>query len=241
MRPKCESDVAEMSTKLSVVVPARSEEQDIERSLRSVLSQRGVDLQVIVVNDNSTDRTGEIIHGMADSDVRITVVDDPSLKTGWLGKPNAMQRGVMEASNDLILFCGADIIHSPTCFATGISQLEVSDLGIGLAAGDIRLFSIGLLQPLISVLCLARIRFLCEFKWRKAVCFPQIAIPMACVLARSFYEQTIRRTLIWRDREINLDQQIGSNSRMPPEQRTQFRDAGFRALGVRASALGNAC
>ena len=59
--------------KISVVIPARNEEHDIVASLRSVLNQQGVDLEVIVVNDHSTDRTGTLAEEIAHSNSRITV------------------------------------------------------------------------------------------------------------------------------------------------------------------------
>jgi glycosyltransferase involved in cell wall biosynthesis len=115
---------AEPAPRLSVVIPARNEELDIETALRSVLSQQGVNLQVIVVNDNSTDSTGEIVERLAKEDSRITLVDDPPLKAGWLGKPNAMNHGVVLATSDLILFTDADIIDEATSFFTGVSILK---------------------------------------------------------------------------------------------------------------------
>ena len=86
-----------------------------------MLDQRGVDLQVIVVNDHSTDETGEIVRRLAAEDERITIIENPQLDPGWLGKPNAMNHGVMVAMADLVLFTDADIVHAPTTFATGIS------------------------------------------------------------------------------------------------------------------------
>ncbi len=113
--------------KLSVVIPARNEEEDIEEALRSVLGQKGVELHVIVVNDHSTDRTGAILRRLAAEDSRITLVDNPPLPTGWLGKQNAMNHGVAVASrfaDELILFTDADVVHVPTSFATGVAVLN---------------------------------------------------------------------------------------------------------------------
>ena len=109
---------------ISVIIPARNEEQDIASSLRSVLNQEGVDLEVIVVNDHSTDRTGEIVDDIARSDSRIKVIHNPPLNQGWLGKCNAMQFGAAEATGDYLLFTDADIIHSPGCFATVLNVMH---------------------------------------------------------------------------------------------------------------------
>jgi glycosyltransferase involved in cell wall biosynthesis len=110
--------------KISVIIPARNEEQDIASSLRSVLNQEGVALEVIVVNDHSTDHTGEIIDDIARSDSRLKVLHNPPLTQGWLGKCNAMQHGAANATGNYLLFTDADIIHTPGCFATVLSVMQ---------------------------------------------------------------------------------------------------------------------
>jgi glycosyltransferase involved in cell wall biosynthesis len=124
VQPLKESEIDGVLAKLSVVIPARNEEEDIEEALRSVLGQKGVALQVVVVNDHSTDRTGEIVRRLADEDARITIVENPPLEPGWLGKPNAMHHGIAAATEELILFTDADVVHCPTSSATGISILR---------------------------------------------------------------------------------------------------------------------
>lgn len=115
--------------KISVIVPARNEEQDIASSLHSILNQKNVDLEIIVVNDHSDDRTGEIVDDLARSDARLKVLHNPPLKKGWLGKCNAMQYGAEEASGDYLLFSDADILHEPGCFVKviGVMQKEGYD------------------------------------------------------------------------------------------------------------------
>jgi chlorobactene glucosyltransferase len=124
VQPLKDSEIDGVLARLSVVIPARNEEEDIDEALRSVLGQKGVELQVVVVNDHSTDKTGEIVRRLADNDARITIVENPPLEHGWLGKPNAMNHGVAAATEDLILFTDADVVHCPTSFATGISILR---------------------------------------------------------------------------------------------------------------------
>ena len=126
--PLKESEIDGVLARLSVVIPARNEGEDIEEALRSVLGQKGVEFHVIVVNDHSTDRTGEILSRLAGEDSRITLVENPPLEPGWLGKPNAMNHGVAFASDELILFTDADVVHCPTSFATGIAFLQKQGL-----------------------------------------------------------------------------------------------------------------
>jgi len=112
------------SPTLSVIIPARDEEQDLERSLQSILSQEGVELEVIVVNDHSSDRTGSIADAIARADPRVSVIHDPELPPGWLGKCNAMQQAAARAKGELLLFSDADIIQEPRCLQITVTELE---------------------------------------------------------------------------------------------------------------------
>jgi Glycosyl transferase family 2 len=114
--------------RISVIVPARNEEQDLGEALASVLSQQGVEIEVIVVNDHSTDRTGAIADSFAVADARLKVIHDPELPPGWLGKCNAMQKAVVVASGDVLLFTDADIMHGPRCFVTALAEMEQHSL-----------------------------------------------------------------------------------------------------------------
>ncbi|MGO9467954.1 MAG: glycosyltransferase, partial [Isosphaeraceae bacterium] len=109
---------------LTVIIPARDEEQDLEQALRSVLSQEEIELRVIVVNDHSSDRTGAIADAMAAADSRVTVIHNPELPPGWLGKCNAMQQAAALATSDLMLFTDADIVYQPGCLIRAGAELE---------------------------------------------------------------------------------------------------------------------
>ena len=113
--------------KISVIIPARNEEQDITSSLLSVLNQKGVDLEVIVVNDHSTDHTGEIVDDIARSESRLKVLHNPPLEHGWLGKCNAMQYGAAQATGNYLLFTDADIMHAPGCFVTALNVMQKNE------------------------------------------------------------------------------------------------------------------
>ena len=118
------SDPVHHNRKISVIIPARNEEFDIAPALRSVLNQQGVELEVVVVDDHSTDRTGELVDAIARSDARVKVLHEPPLTTGWLGKCNAMQHGAAGATGDYLLFTDADIVHAPGCFATVLNEMQ---------------------------------------------------------------------------------------------------------------------
>lgn len=95
---------------VSVVIPARNEERKIESALRSVLDQDYDGMEVVVVDDRSTDSTGEILDRMAEGEERLRVLHLASLPDGWLGKANALHRGAEEAEGELLLFTDADVV-----------------------------------------------------------------------------------------------------------------------------------
>jgi chlorobactene glucosyltransferase len=98
---------------VSVVVPARNEARNIERSVRSLLASAYPRFEVIVVDDHSTDGTGDIVRRLASDDAagRVRVVGAPPLPDGWFGKQWACQTGAETARGELLLFTDADTAH----------------------------------------------------------------------------------------------------------------------------------
>src|SRR4051812_2284589 len=78
---------------VSVIVPARNEQRNVERCVRSILSAAYPSFEVIVVDDHSTDGTGEIARVIAAEDQRLRIVDAPPLPGGWFGKQWACASG----------------------------------------------------------------------------------------------------------------------------------------------------
>jgi chlorobactene glucosyltransferase len=120
------SRVPAVRPSLTVVIPARNEQRGVEASVRTILAQDDIDLELIVVDDHSTDSTGEILDRLALTDSRMQVIHSPELKQGWLGKPNAMQNGANIAKGEYLLFSDADIIHTPGSFSTAIAEMQVN-------------------------------------------------------------------------------------------------------------------
>ena len=116
--------------RVSVVIPARNEEADIEATLRAVLAQKGVQLEVIVINDHSTDGTGAIVNRIAAEDSRVRALHDPPLKEGWLGKANAMRYGSSFATGDFIVFTDADIDHKLGSFSAAVHEMAEHRLSL---------------------------------------------------------------------------------------------------------------
>ncbi|MBV9494194.1 MAG: glycosyltransferase [Acidobacteria bacterium] len=107
-------------TFVSVVIPARDEERTIERTVRAFLAQTHQAMEILVVNDRSTDRTGEILRSIGG----VTVIDGVEPPEGWLGKPWALHQGSKRAKGELLLFVDADIIYAPDAIGAAVAQFE---------------------------------------------------------------------------------------------------------------------
>src|SRR5262244_296404 len=101
------ADKSATKPQVSVIVPARNEEASLGACLESLVSQSGVEFEIIVVNDHSTDRTAEIARAFA----RVRVIEAGELPAGWTGKNNAVACGAREARGEWLLFTDADTVH----------------------------------------------------------------------------------------------------------------------------------
>jgi glycosyltransferase involved in cell wall biosynthesis len=105
---------------ISVIVPARNEEASLADCLESLVAQRGVDFEIIVVDDHSTDRTREIAMSFCDRGVH--VIEAPALREGWTGKNNAITAGVRVVRGEWLLFTDADTVHLPESLARSVAE-----------------------------------------------------------------------------------------------------------------------
>ncbi len=123
--------------KVSVIVPARNEEANIERVLRSLAGQQSV-REILVVDDNSSDRTAEIARALKEEIPTLRTLRVDSLPEGWLGKNYAVALGAREAAGDWLLFTDADTEHLPGSLAATleIAEREGADL-LSLSPGQI--------------------------------------------------------------------------------------------------------
>jgi len=94
---------------MSIIIPACNEAAHIGSALSSLLQQDYPNMEIIAVNDRSTDETGEIIDKLAKKDERIKALHIKALPEGWLGKVNALHRGVQLAKGEWFLFTDADV------------------------------------------------------------------------------------------------------------------------------------
>jgi cellulose synthase/poly-beta-1,6-N-acetylglucosamine synthase-like glycosyltransferase len=95
---------------ISAIIPARNEEATIEAAVRSLGRQTEI-AEIIVVNDHSTDRTGEILARLAEEISKLIVLSADGLPDGWVGKNNAAWLGAQAAKSEWLLFTDADTMH----------------------------------------------------------------------------------------------------------------------------------
>jgi glycosyltransferase involved in cell wall biosynthesis len=115
--------------RVSVIIPARNEEANIARAVRTVAGQQGV-REILVVDDQSDDRTGEILESLKTEIAGLRTFRIESLPAGWLGKTHALATAARDASAEWLLFTDADTEHLPGSLATllGIAEREHADL-----------------------------------------------------------------------------------------------------------------
>ena len=86
------SQQAEYSEPVSVLVPARNEERVVDGFIRSVLASQGVEIELVVLDDASTDSTAQLVSQWSDRDSRVRLIHGKPLPPGWCGKQHACQQ-----------------------------------------------------------------------------------------------------------------------------------------------------
>jgi len=122
---------------VSIIVPARNEAANIERLVRSLAAQRGV-REILVVDDQSEDRTREILESLKSEAPLLRILSVESLPEGWLGKAYAVSLAAGAASGDWLLFTDADTEHLAGSLAAmlEIAEREGADL-LSLSPGQL--------------------------------------------------------------------------------------------------------
>ncbi|MBL8861424.1 MAG: glycosyltransferase [Planctomycetes bacterium] len=145
--------------RVTAVVPARDEAGRIEGSVRRLLVAEGVEIDVVVVDDRSTDGTGALVERLSAQDARVRLARVEALPAGWLGKPHACQIGGELARGEWILFTDGDVHLDPDVIARAVAagdaaQVEHVVLTPGvehptpLASAALAAFALGLVGAL---------------------------------------------------------------------------------------------
>ncbi len=100
--------------RVSVLVPARNEAASLEAAMQSLLALDYPALEIILIDDRSSDGTGVIVDRLAQRDPRVVPLHVEALPAGWLGKVHALQRGLEVSRGDWLLFTDADVHFAPS-------------------------------------------------------------------------------------------------------------------------------
>jgi GT2 family glycosyltransferase len=114
---------------LSVIVPCRDEAADVAAAVQSLLDQDYPALEVVAIDDRSSDATGEILDGLARRDPRLRVLHVLSLPDDFLGKTHACHVGTQAASGEVLLFTDADVYFAPGALRRAVGFLGRYGLG----------------------------------------------------------------------------------------------------------------
>jgi hypothetical protein len=143
---------------VSLVIPARNEARNIARCAESALAADYPRLEVIVVDDHSTDGTGEIVRAIAERDARARVVVPEALPDGWFGKQWACTAGHAAARGEIIGFLDADTWQAPDLVPRVVNAMRSRGSDMLTVAGDQEMgtFWEKMLQPQLFAILLGR-------------------------------------------------------------------------------------
>ena len=142
---------------VSVLIPARNEERVIAACLESLLASRGIAVDIVVLDDGSTDRTAEIVREIALRDSRVRLLSSPPLPGGWNGKQHACYALSKAARSSVLCFLDADVRLAPEALASMSTFLAAtgSDLVSGFPRQETETTLEWLLLPLIQFVLLS--------------------------------------------------------------------------------------
>jgi chlorobactene glucosyltransferase len=127
---KLSHDVLISPPLVSVLIPARNEEKNIRRILNSMIKQDYQNLEILVLDDNSTDATGHIVEEFVKKDIRIRLVKGAPLPAGWKGKCFACHQLSKIAKGSYFVFTDADTLHYPNSISGSLAALLKNNLDV---------------------------------------------------------------------------------------------------------------
>jgi chlorobactene glucosyltransferase len=141
----------ENASLVSVIIPARNEARNIGHSVKALLDQTYPEIELIVVDDRSTDGTSEILADLQTRNSKLTIVPGGDLPSGWAGKPHALVQGVAIARGDWLCFVDADTFAAPELIASAYNaaQEQQADLITLLSEQELGSFWEKVLLPLV--------------------------------------------------------------------------------------------
>ncbi len=156
LRPHIETQTTAQPL-ISILVPARDEEQSIERCIRSLLTQTYEQLEILVLDDHSSDETAAIVQRMCDElpiqyKGRLRLLQGEDLPSEWGGKNFACHQLAQQATGDYLFFTDADTVHDPKVVASVLDCMQSRKVSLLTAQPTYELASLGerLVVPLLT-------------------------------------------------------------------------------------------
>lgn len=116
---------------VSALIPARNEERNIRSCLSALLRQDFPNLEIIVIDDQSTDNTAAVVREFQEQSKAITLINGQELPPGWMGKNHALYQGFQEAGGEYLLFLDADArLTSPQCITQTVRCAIEQDIDL---------------------------------------------------------------------------------------------------------------
>ena len=177
---------------ISVIIPARNEAENIDGCVRSVLATAYDPIEVIVVDDRSSDDTAAIVARLAaepGAQGRLHLLRGAELPAGWFGKPWALVQGWRSSRGELVLFADADTRHTPELVPRAVGALETERVHLVslLARQEMVTFWERLVQPHVFLALASRVGDLRRVN-RTRVPWEAIAAGQFILTTRAAYE-----------------------------------------------------
>lgn len=115
--PRYDVSGHENPPKVTILLPCKDEQENVAKCAADLLAQNYPNLEVVIIDDRSTDGTAEVARGIAASDSRVKLLHLSDRPAGWTGKTYALTRGMELASGEWLLFVDADTRHHPDCLS----------------------------------------------------------------------------------------------------------------------------
>jgi hypothetical protein len=142
-----------INQKISVLVPLRNEEENAVSIIETLAAQENLtDVEFLILNDNSTDKTYDLVKATARNDSRFKIIQGAELPDGWLGKPWALEQLSQLARGDMLICIDADVRLSKTSIAAAVDSMQEHSLDFfsPYPSQVARTFSERMIQPLLQ-------------------------------------------------------------------------------------------
>jgi chlorobactene glucosyltransferase len=186
-KPSAASEISRPAPLVSILIPARNEETNIRACLETLQRQDYPNFEILVLDDNSEDKTSAIVNEMASADSRIKLIAGEPLTDDWAGKPFACYQLARKAKGDWLLFLDADTTHAPHMLRSTLALAQEQKISMlsGFNHQIADSFPQKVVMPVIYFIMLGWVPLWLLHRSKKPV--PSAAIGQFLLFPRDFY------------------------------------------------------